>query len=139
MMRRANAGPDWYQARVRTNWSLTDRLEAGTGGPPLDGRATTTVVCADLVAPGHIRSFEQFLRHLLGVPDDSAPGTDGVALRIEPPGKKNVLHVDAPLPLAPAVRGAVVRALQMAGITRVELRPVGPPADDASPDAAGAA
>ncbi|GGN97883.1 hypothetical protein GCM10010112_90570 [Actinoplanes lobatus] len=105
LLRHANARPDWYQARI---WTTLPH-------PPLE-RTVTTVVCTDLVAPGHFRDFVERLRHALG------DGTD-VVFDVEPVSRQNTVHVHTPLPDGLAVRSAAVDALRSIGVTRIEQRP----------------
>ncbi|GAA4604844.1 hypothetical protein BJY16_005161 [Actinoplanes octamycinicus] len=105
LLRHANARPDWYQARIWT--TLSD--------PPPE-RTVTTVVCTDLVAPGHFRDFVERLRRAFG------DGTD-VVFDVEPISRQNTVHVHAPLPDALTVRAAAVDALRSIGVTRIEHRP----------------
>ncbi|BEL05889.1 hypothetical protein Q0Z83_040800 [Actinoplanes sichuanensis] len=105
LLRHANARPDWYQARI---WTTVPQSSPE--------QAVTTVVCTDLVAPGHFRDFVERLRHTLG------DGTD-VVFDVEPRSKQNTVHVHTPLSDGLAVRSAAMDALRSIGVTRIEQRP----------------
>ncbi len=113
LLRQVSGRNDWYQARVRTSWSS----EGPAGAVLPDGAATVTVVCTDLVARGRFQSFVQHLRHVL----PALGGERVVAVRVEPSGKENAVHVDTTYAGMHVVFAVVRSALAEHGISPVEL------------------
>ncbi|XTZ18369.1 hypothetical protein ACQSSU_13895 [Micromonospora echinospora] len=130
VLRSARNRPDWYQARM---WTVPDDGVVPDVPSP-DDRIVTTVLCTDLVARGVFLTFVHQLHTLLAVPVAGGPSRAGVAIRVEPLARENRLHVVTPPAEVAAGRTAVLSALRVVGVDRVELRSSPPGVDAAGPE-----